>query len=98
MKKLSKYNAQLEAVGRSRFYLNAGFKSLPVEPKSIQNIQLIFELLRTFDTFYEILGKRHYGFGDGALDHPAGYILGLRSRYLPGTYRKVFHKNPLAKS
>jgi len=42
---------------------------------------------------YEILGLRHYGFGDGILDHSAGYVLGLRCRYLPGTYRKVFHKS-----
>lgn len=51
-------------------------------------------LTRLMTHVYEILGLRHYGYGDGAKTHAAGYVLGLRCRYLPGTYRKVFHKSP----
>jgi|GEM_PF-2258318 len=50
-------------------------------------------LTRLMTNVYEILGLRHYGFGDGARTHAAGYVLGLRCRYLPGTYRKVFHRS-----
>jgi hypothetical protein len=50
-------------------------------------------LTRLMTNVYEILGLRHYGFGDGARTHAAGYVIGLRCRYLPGTYRKVFHRN-----
>lgn len=52
-------------------------------------------LTRLMTHVYEILGLRHYGYGDGAKTHAAGYVLGLRCRYLPGTYRKVFHRNPV---
>lgn len=50
-------------------------------------------LTRLMTHVYEILGLRHYGYGDGARTHAAGYVLGLRCRYLPGTYRKVFHRS-----
>ncbi len=50
-------------------------------------------LTRLMTHVYEILGLRHYGYGDGAKKHAAGYVLGLRCRYLPGTYRKVFHRS-----
>lgn len=50
-------------------------------------------LTRLMTHVYEILGLRHYGYGDGARKHAAGYVLGLRCRYLPGTYRKVFHRS-----
>lgn len=133
---LAQFGARLEPVGQSTFYRNGQLRELPLPLSPFDRLQLMRELLRTFDVFYEasqlqspaalyelgyvrpgenifewgkrmraplltrlmthvyeILGLRHYGYGDGANHHAAGYVLGLRCRYLPGTYRKVFHRS-----
>lgn len=137
VEELAEYGAQLQPVGRSTFHRDGKPQPLPLDLDPVQRFQLVMELLRTFDVFYEasrlqspdalyrrgyvrpaenifewgdrvgaplltrlmtnvyeILGLRHYGFGDGCRTHAAGYVLGLRCRYLPGTYRKIFHRSP----